>query len=461
MIKPIKIFYSPSKNSSNRKKKNLSSSSKSDKKVTAIKNKQKMISNSPYKDKDQELILEKKEKEAINKINDTLLFLNSKKINEDSIKSKHINNASSYSSLFVDKLKKNQKLKERNIYLKNIAKELRNSFNTKINKINIIQNNQYIKNNIKNNLTYYNTLKKENSELNYINKNLKEEYSMLKLQQNNNLSIKNILTNKEEIESKIKLLNYSLNSFLELISNSPSSGIEKTISGKSLINHNRIHYSNKKRNDNELILEKENLKKNGLYKDGRNYKKNFNNNPKFTEGENLNINIKENNKNEKEMNDNESYEDFKIVIPLKQFEKTEINKFQNYKKLGNINPDYNLSNRLVFSNNNLINSNIRSIENNNHIQKNYKFKALNANKNKLPFKINNNFINQSIMNKSAKSIQMNKKGGASNIRPEKMNLKSKEKRIKKKESNIKHSDYILKKYNKIFEKPSIKKWIYK
>ena len=260
MIKPIKIFYSPSKNSSNRKKKNLSSSSKCDKKVTAIKNKQKKISNSPYEIKFQELILEKKEKETINQINDTLLFLNSKNFNDDSLESININNASSYSSLFVDKLKKNQKFKEKNIYLKNFAKELRNSFNSNCNKINIIQNNQYIKNSIRNNVNYYNNLKKENSDLNYINKNLKEEYSILKLQQNNNFNIKNIITNKEEIESKIKLLNYSLNSFLNLISNSPSLEIEKTIPTKSIINLNRIHFSNKK-SDNTLILEKENLKK--------------------------------------------------------------------------------------------------------------------------------------------------------------------------------------------------------
>ena len=164
----------------------------------------------------------------------------------------------------------------------------------------------------------------------------------------------------------------------------------------------------------------------------------------------MNININENNKNEKEKNDNESSEDFKIIIPLKQFEKNEMNKFQNYKKLANIYSD-NYCNRLVFSNNNLINSNIKSIDNKNRIQKNYKFKDLNANKNKLPFKINNNFINQSIMNKSAKSIQKKNNRTASNIRQDRMNLKSKEKNIKKKESNIKHSDYILKKYNKIFE----------
>ena len=440
MIRPHKIFYSPSKNISYIKNKNDSSSKRNDKIVTAIKKNENDLSNSTYKSKNEEINMEKKGKEVINKINDTLLFLSSKNFNEDSLKK---NNTSSYSSIFVDKLKKNQKLKERNIYLKNCIKELRNTYN--YNKINIIQNNQYINNNITDNFYYYNNLKKENSELNYINKNLKEEYSMLKLQNNNNLNIKNLLSNKEYLESKIKSLNYSLNSFLDILSFS-SSNTEHS----QPINSIKYNYLNKKKDENNMFFEKEDLKKNGLNIDCRNNKiYNINNNKslKFTEGGNLNIN--ESNKNEID-NDNESSEDFKIVIPLKQFEKTETNKFKNFKKLEHFYPE-NKINKLIFSNNNkILNSDLKSIEYNiNHKTKNPKIKILNTNKNKLPFKINNQFIHKSIMNKSAKSFHLKNNRTSSNIR---QNAKSKEKNPNKKENNMKHSDYILKKYNKIFEK---------
>lgn len=444
MLKPSKIYYSPSKNISNKKNNSSSSSKKTEKIVTAIKNKESDLSNSIYKIKEEEKIIEAKEFETINKINDTLLLLSSKSFNEDSLKKYNDNYENSYSSKFADNLKKNQKLKEKNIFLKNFIKELRNSFNSNYSKINIIQNNQYINNKITNNLNYYNNLKKENSELIYINKNLKEEYSMLKLLDNNNINIKNILLNKEELESKIKSLNYSLNSFLDILSFS-STDTENSLPSNSLKNN----YLNKKKDENIFIFQKEDCKKNGLNVDGRNNKFHNNNCLKFTEGGNLNIN--ESNKNEYENdNDNDSSEDFKIVIPLKQFEKTETNKFKNYKKLGNISSEYK-NNKLIFSNNNKgINSDLKSIEYNiYHKAKKSKIRAPNANKNKLPFKINNQFIHQSLMNKSAKSFHLKNNRTSSNIRQK---LKSKGSKIDKKEKNNKHSEYILKKYNKIFEK---------
>ena len=442
MLKPSKIYYSPSKNISNKKNNSSSSSKKTEKIVTAIKNKESDLSNSTYKIKEEEKIIEIKEFETINKINDTLLLLSSKSFNEDSLKKYNDNNESSYSSKFVVNLKKNQKLKEKNILLKNFIKELRKSFNSNYNKINIIQNNQYINNNITNNLNYYNNLKKENFELNYINKNLKEEYSMLKLQVNNNINIKNILLNKEELESKIKSLNYSLNSFLDILSFS-STDTEHSLPSNSLKNN----YLNNKKEENIFNFQKEDFKKNGSNVDGRNNKFDNNNCLKFTEGGNLNIN--ESNKNEYE-NDNNSSEEFKIVIPLKQFEKTETNKFKNYKKLGKISSEYK-NNKLIFSNNNKgINSDLKSIEYNiYHKAKKSKIRAPNVNKNKLPFKINNQFIHQSIMNKSAKSFHLKNNRTSSNIRQK---LKSKGNKIDKKEKNNKHSEYILKKYNKIFEK---------
>ena len=444
MLKSSKIYYSPSKNISNKKNNSSSSSKKTEKIVTAIKNKESDLSNSTYKIKEEEKIIEIKEFETINKINDTLLLLSSKSFNEDSLKKYNDNNESSYSSKFVVNLKKNQKLKKKNIFLKYLIKQLRNSFNSNYSKINIIQNNQYINNNITNNLNYYNNLKKENYELNYTNKNLKEEYSMLKLQNNNNINIKNILLNKEELESKIKSLNYSLNSFLDILSFS-STDTEHSLPSNSLKNN----YLNKKKVENISIFQKEDFKKNGSNVDGRNNKFHNINCLKFTEGGNLNIN--ESNKNEYENdNDNDSSEDFKIVIPLKQFEKTETNKFKNYKKLGNISSEYN-NNKLIFSNNNKgINSDLKSIEYNiYHRSKKSKIRAPNVNKNKLPFKINNQFIHQSIMNKSAKSFHLKNNRTSSNIRQK---LKSKENKINKKNNNNKHSEYILKKYNKIFEK---------
>ena len=167
---PHKIFYSPSKKSLHNKYKNIPSSSSSSKRNTIIKNNNNLLT--------AEETAIKKENETINKIDDTLLFLKSKKFSDDSLKS-NVNNTTSFSSIFVDKLKKNQKLKEKNIYLKNVLKELNKINNSNYsNHKNSVKKNLFMNNN-NNNSYYYNQLKKEFSELKYYNKLLKEEYSII------------------------------------------------------------------------------------------------------------------------------------------------------------------------------------------------------------------------------------------------------------------------------------------
>ena len=70
-----------------------------------------------------------------------------------------------------------------------------------------------------NNLTY-DFLLKQNRELNEENKKLKDEYNLLKLSQNSNKTLEKIIENKYEVISKIKVLKFSLNDLLNLISNS-------------------------------------------------------------------------------------------------------------------------------------------------------------------------------------------------------------------------------------------------
>ena len=56
----------------------------------------------------------------------------------------------------------------------------------------------------------YEYLLKQNKELINENNNLKEEYNLLKLDQNNSFHLEKIVDNKYEIISKIKTLKYSI-----------------------------------------------------------------------------------------------------------------------------------------------------------------------------------------------------------------------------------------------------------
>ena len=385
-----------------------------------------------------------------------MLFLKSKKFNDDSLKTK-ANNASSFSSIFVDKLKRHQKLKEKNIYLKNILKELSKISNSNYsNHKNSIKKNLFMNNN-NNNLYYYNRLKKEFSELKYYNKLLKEEYSILKLEENNNINIKKIFTNKEEVISKIKSLNYSLNNFLDLIS--PS--IEKKDYNKmsdNLIssnqkqnqlknnNHSKFRNSN---NEHNLFFVSKNLRKNASELIDNNTHKNrnifYNNNHiRFTDEGNLNTNY-----------DNELPEEFQITIPLKKFEKTITSQFKSNKKFGSINSDIKNEKKLTISQSNkIIFSFAKSLEYNNK-NNGKEIKEFHTEKNKFPAKNNNNYINGSMMNKSAKlfHLKQNTNTNTSNVRQNRNIMKSKEKNLKNKDYNFKQNSIITKKINKIFKKP--------
>ena len=444
---PHKIFYSPSKKSLHNKYKSIPSSSSSSKRNTIIKNNNNVFST--------EEIIIKKEEETISKIDDTLLFLKSKKFSDDSLKN-NMNNTNSFSSIFVDKLKKNQKLKEKNIYLKNILKELNkinnsNSFNKK----NSIKKNLLMNNNNNNNLYYYNQLKKDFSELKYYNKSLKEEYSILKLESNNNINIKKIFSNKEEVISKIKSLNYSINNFLDLLSTSMEQKehnkmndnlISSNPKQKQIKNHNHNKFPNSK-NRHNLFLKSKNLRKNAseLIDNYAHKNRNIfykNNHIRFTDERNLNTNYY-----------NENSEEFQISIPLKKFEKTITNQLSN-KKFGSINSDIKNEKKLTISESNkIICSFAKSLEYNN--KKNGKeIKEFHTEKNKFPSKIKNkNFINGSLMNKSAKLFHLNQNTNSSNIRQNKNVMKSKEKNKKNQDYNFKQNSIISKKIDKIFTKP--------
>ena len=441
MIKFKKIFYSPKK-SSNNKYKNTSTSSLP-KKRTVIKDKHNNISNEKnkgYDNDNNEKEMLKKRKNTINKINETLLFLDSKKFNEISVNNNKVNNAYSYSSIFVDKLKNNQKLKEKNTYLKNMIIQLKNYNNSNIN----IQNKKLVNSNKLKKINFYNDLIKENAQLNYINKMLKDEYSMLKLEENSNTNIKKILLNRSEIENKVKSLNYSLNYFLELISS--NSNNSQTIENNSLRKKDNINCLNENNNVHTLFFETKGIKTNEL-----NIMKKNRSEMQFIDEENLNINENNNhtlflkkkieNGNINNIN-NATSEDFEIVIPLKRFEKTEYNKFRIGQNFDKNSPEMKNENKLLFSGKNKNANSFKSIECI-KTKKNKQIKSSNNNKNKLPFKISN-LINTSSMNKSVKLFHVKNNRTSSNLKKQNgISIK-----------NIKKNDfkqYILNK-NEIFDK---------
>ena len=342
-------------------------------------------------------------------------------------------------------------MKEKNIYLKNILKELNKIQNSNSsNHKNSIKKNLFMNNN-NNNSYYYSQLKKEFSELKYYNKLLKEEYSILKLEENNNINIKKIFTNKEEVISKIKSLNYSINNFLDLISTSfeqkehnkmNNNLISSNSKKKQIKNHNYSKFPNSN-NRHNLFLKSKNLRKNASELIDNNAYKNRNifyknNHIRFTDEGNL----------------NSKSEEFQISIPLKKFEKTITNQCSN-KKFGSINSDNKNEKKLTISESNkIICSFAKSLEYNN--KKNRKeIKEFHTEKNKFPSKIKNNkFINGSLMNKSAKLFHLkHNTNSSSNIRQNKNTMKSKEKNQKNQDYNFKENSIISKKINKIFKKP--------
>ena len=426
MIKSKKIFYSPSKKDSNNKYKKISTSSLN-KKTPKVKIKQTNFLNSTTTKKDNKKEIINIEKSTINKINETLLFLNSKKFDNDSIKSKKKNNKCSYSSIFVDRLKNNQKLKEKNIFLKNLLKKLKSYHNYTINKKQNIQKNEFI-NNSYNNLNYYNNLKKENIHLNNINKYLRDEYSMLKLEESNNINIKKLLLNKDEIVNKIKSLNYSLTNFLELLST--NSNKTPSLKNSSSRNPDHSNYLNKTNNKHVLLFENKDIKNKSL----NNFRNNINKSYYKSDIQYMShkiLNMTDNNNIKKNLNKNdnkvlETSKDLEVIIPLKRFEKTEYNKFKIQKKM---NSEMKRDTKLIFLKKNKNIKSFKSIECNKS-KKNKQIKSSNINKNKLPFKINN-LVNTSTINKSVKIFPLNHNKTSSNVRQNERKIKPKDKNIKK------------------------------
>ena len=241
----------------------------------------------------------------------------------------HMNNKKNKN---LEKMKENEILKEKNLYLKNMLKELR--LRNKKNDINFNKNN-------KNNMTY-DFLLRQNKELINENNNLNEEYNILKLEYKSATTIENIMENKYEVISKIKTLKYSINNLLNLLTSNNSDTNKKENSSKTnntkhifSYNYNDNSFKNHTINKYDFPLKLNEFEKNKLYVNNSNTrnenkkinkdfeiitknKLNLNSNIIFTEGGNLNTN----NNSLYNKNDDSSDND-QIEISLKQFEKSD------------------------------------------------------------------------------------------------------------------------------------------
>ena len=337
LFSPLKFIP---KRSSNRSQHDIFSSSERKKK--SIEKSQDFLSSTIKKTNEEEYEEVTRKRNAINKkIDDAILqltkkenggdMINDKKRKERQILQKYLS-SSNKNHKNLTKLVKNENLKQRNIYLKNLVKELRAK--CQINNSNN-EGNKY------NGLTYEYLLK-QNKELINENNNLKEEYNLLKLDQNNSFHLEKIIDNKYEIISKIKTLKYSMDNFINLlsfqnISNSNSKSknnfTENNKRNRNKYNDNLIKSHSISKYDlplkiNELVqnnyyTNNSNLKneRNKIYRDFEIVKKNKLklSNLIFTEGGNLMTNNKNNSIYTE--NINESSDDDPIEIDLKQYEK--------------------------------------------------------------------------------------------------------------------------------------------
>ena len=286
-----------------------------------------------------------------NNINEILSLSNSKNINRNDQKYLLLNNKKSKD---LEKIKQNKILKERNIYLKEVLKEIK--------KKNELSNSKIIekKNNLK-----YDYLLIQNKDLINENKNLKEEYNILRLEHKNNINLEKIIDNKYEIISKMKTLRFSLNNLLNLITSSiiPESN-KKSYNTININNYNNNHLLKTHTiNKYDLPLKIDYLNKNdygtGKGTDNSKFKNNLNleSDIDFTEGGNLNTNYNNSFYND---NDNDNYNNYndessdneQFEIFLKHFEKIH---------------DKNINNLIINSGG--INNNNNN--NNNTINKNY------------------------------------------------------------------------------------------
>ena len=273
----------------------------------------------------------KKRNNLNKKIDEVILLLSQKKIIKDQpkiSKNNEINKYNKYNKyLFginkksknIAKIKQNKNLKERNIYLKKIIKEIRAK--------NELNNYKNINVNNNNNLTY-DFLLKQNKELNNENKNLKEEYNILQLEHKSNTTLERINDNKYEVISKMKSLKFSLNNLLNLLSNSnlysfpskPQTEVDKISYNNNLLKTHTI-------SKYDLPLKKD------FYPEQKTIGSNQNNNIIFTEGGNLNTNTNNNNSLDNDIGNynfnEESSDNEQIEISSKQLEKIENRNFNN------------------------------------------------------------------------------------------------------------------------------------
>ena len=424
----------------------------------------------PTNDNDEKL---QKNSTIINTINNTLNFFDKLNTTKKNIKEYYFpltKNNNSNLNKYKDKIKNNQKLKERNIYLNNILKELQNeNIQTEANgnpynqliisgSINSNSNQSSITNS-------YNYLLKQKNELLKENKKLKEEYKILKLSETNSICNERIFENKDEIEAKIKSLNYSLNNFMELLSTS--------INSRTTPSFKTMSKSNNNYKENDLFFEKS---KNDTSSRNAINQKSFYDmdyNVVFTESGNLNTN--NNNYYEEQTSSND--ED-KIEIPLKPYEKTAYN-YKNHlfkEKFGNLSSFTQKQNKnaLPFSESRKIitNSFTKSLEypNNdkqNKVNKN-DVKNIYSNKNNINHNYNccsfknilsgekkNNLLypENNVGNKSDKFLVMKNMRTSSNLKHDKnSNLKSSENKKIRAHNNYKTNGGISQKFNKIFKK---------
>ena len=452
-IKPPNIETDPSNNSISSERRN-----------TIIKN---PFFETPTNDNPEK---SQKNSTAINTINNTLNFLNKLNNTKQNIKEYTYSlnkNKDTNSNKYIDKIKTNRKLKDRNLYLTNVLKELQNENNQKeangnpYNQLLISGSINSNSNQSNNSGNYYNYLLKQKKELLKENRKLKEEYNILKLSEKNSICNEKIIENKDEIEAKIKSLNYSLNNFMELLSTS----IDSRVMSKS--NNNNFK-------ENDLFFEKS---KNNTSTQNAVDQKSFYDmdyNIVFTEGGNLNTNNNCYYEEQTSSNDEDQ-----IEIPLKPYEKTAYN-YKNHlfkEKLGNLSSFTKKQNKNNFpyteSHKIITNSFTKSLEypNNdkqNRVSKN-EIKNLYPNKNSsnnkyiccsgkniLTGEKKNNLLypENSIGNKSEKFLAMKNIRTSSNLRHEKTsNLKSGESNTKiKAQNNYKSNGGISQKFSKIFKK---------
>ena len=330
----IKSFFSPIKLNSNKSEFNVFTSSERKKNINDN-NFELFPTSTIKKGKENEYTTQIQKRKIINqKIDDVISFLSLKENNNGNIPNKmNIINKEKFNlnKYMIDskkkseyeKIKENEILKERNNYLKKMLKEIKSK--------NEMGNND--NNSTENSYNYYFLLKK-NKQLMNENKNLKEEYNILKLEQKSSTTnIDKIIDNKYEVISKMKSLKYSINNLLNLLSSSNTTEPNK--------NHNNIYdipnYNNRSLkthtiNKYDITYKINEFDPDAIYAINNSTTKDDNkknDNIIFTEGENLNLNNNNSllNENETENNDEEgnyaddSSDNEHFEISLKQFEK--------------------------------------------------------------------------------------------------------------------------------------------